>query len=176
MSRMSTSMSRMSTTGKIKIGGIMQTSRLVEIVVTCTSDYACTAAGLMKVLGGKGINVQFIVQCVDIQGNDHVAFCVSEDQLPLTRDILERMWEEAGAGEVNQRPSVAQRENVALISIFGPDFRERPGIAGTMFTALDERGIHILAISTSISTLSCVISADRLGDAATALCETFELP
>ena len=166
----------MKTSNKIKIGGIMQTRRLVEIVVTCATDHSCTAARLMKELGEKGINIQFVVQCVDIQGNDHVAFCISEDELALTREILECMQEEMGTGGVSQRPNVAQRENVALISIFGPDFRERPGIAGMMFTALDERGIHVLAISTSISTLSCVIDAGRLGDAVTAMCETFELP
>ena len=75
-----------------------------------------------------------------------------------------------GVGEV------IQRSDVALISVFGPDFRERPGIAGTMFSALGERGINILVISTSISTLSCVIDADCLEGAIEAVQETFELP
>jgi aspartokinase len=65
---------------------------------------------------------------------------------------------------------------VAVLSIFGPDFRERPGIAGTMFSALGSRDVNILAISTSISTLSCVIDADRLGEAVSAMRETFDLP
>ncbi len=63
-----------------------------------------------------------------------------------------------------------------MISIFGPDFRERPGIAGTMFSALGAREINILAISTSISTVSCVIDIDRLGDAVDAMRETFDMP
>ena len=65
---------------------------------------------------------------------------------------------------------------VAIVSIFGPDFRERPGIAGTMFHALAERGVNILAVSTSISTVSCVIESDPLESALVALRETFDLP
>ena len=71
---------------------------------------------------------------------------------------------------------VIQRPNVAIISIFGPDFRERPGIASTMFSALGAKQINILAISTSISTLSCVIDADCLDEAVVAMRETFDLP
>ena len=40
----------------------------------------------------------------------------------------------------------------------GPDFRERPGIAGMMFRSLAAKGVNILAISTSISTRSWTFS------------------
>jgi aspartate kinase len=99
-----------------------------------------------------------------------VAFCIAADQMELAQEILEELRQERSAGKIIQRP------DVALISVFGPDFRERPGIAGTMFSALCERRIDILAISTSISTLSCVIYADRLDDAIAAMHETFDLP
>jgi aspartokinase len=124
----------------------------------------------MSALGEKGINVQFIVQCIDIHDNDQVVFCISEEKLEMARDVLEDVRRAVGAEQVIQRSSVA------IISIFGPDFRERPGIAGTMFSALGERDINILAISTSISTLSCVIDADRLQDAVAAMRQTFDLP
>ena len=38
------------------------------------------------------------------------------------------------------------------------------------------KGINILVISTSISTLSCVIDADGLDEAVAAMRETFDLP
>ena len=88
----------------------------------------------------------------------------------LSADLLQEVKALVGAEQVIRRP------NVALISIFGPDFRERPGIAGTMFAALGAKGINILAISTSISTLTCVIDADHLTDAVAAMRETFDLP
>jgi aspartate kinase len=71
---------------------------------------------------------------------------------------------------------VIPHSEAAIVSIFGPDFRERPGIAGTMFEALATQGINILAISTSISTVSCVIESDSLETALNALRKTFDLP
>ena len=66
--------------------------------------------------------------------------------------------------------------DVALVSVFGPDFRERPGIAGQAFKAMASQHINILAVSTSISTISCVIQ-DSLYDAAIeGLHNVFDLP
>jgi aspartate kinase len=155
---------------KIKIGGIMQTTGLAKVGVMSIPDRPGTAGYIMASLGRKGINVQFIVQCIDIHDNDHVVFCIAQEDLEKAKDILQGVKSDLGAEQV------IQRENVAVLSIFGPDFRERPGIAGTMFSALGSRDINILAISTSISTLSCVIDADRLQEAITAMRETFDLP
>lgn len=155
---------------KIKIGGIMQTTNLAKVGVMSIPDRPGTAGQIMSVLGEEGINVQFIVQCIDILNNDHVVFCVAQEEMAQAQALLESVRRELGAEKVIVWP------NVAIISIFGPDFRERPGVAGTMFSALGKRDINILAISTSISTLSCVIDADRLSEAVTAMRETFDLP
>ena len=155
---------------KTRIGGMMHCTGLVKMGMMSIPDRPAIAGRIMEALGEESVNVQFIVQCIDIEGNDHVVFCIDQGQMKTAQDILEHLRDEIGARKVIQRP------NVALISIFGPDFRERPGIAGTMFSALGERGINILAISTSISTLSCVIDADHLDDAIVAMRETFELP
>lgn len=155
---------------KTKIGGIMQTTGLAKVGVMAISDRPGVAGRILAALGNQGINVQFIVQCIDIHDHSHVVFCISQEELDQAEEILEDVRNELGAQQVIRRP------NVGLISIFGPDFRERPGIAGLMFSALGARGINILAISTSISTLTCVIDADRLSDAVVAMRETFDLP
>ena len=155
---------------KIKIGGIMQTTGLAKVGVMSVPDRPGTAGHIMDVLGQIKVNVQFIVQCIDIHNNNHTVFCISEEDLERAQEILQDVKDELGAEQV------IERRNVAVISIFGPDFRERPGIAGTMFSALGSCGINILAISTSISTLSCVIDADRLDEATAKMRETFDLP
>ena len=155
---------------KIKIGGIMQTTGLAKVGVMAIPDRPGIAGHILAALGRKEINVQFIVKCIDIHDNDHVVFCIAQEDLDRAKDILEEVKHELGAEQV------IQRDNVAVLSIFGPDFRERPGIAGTMFSALGKHDINILAISTSISTLSCVIDADRIQEAVLAMRETFDLP
>jgi aspartate kinase len=155
---------------KIRIGGIMQTTGLAKVGIMSIPDRPGIAGMIMSALGKRSINVQFIVQCIDIQGNDQVVFCIAEEEISQIQDMLEEVRHQVGGQQVIKRP------NVAIISIFGPDFRERPGIAGAMFSALGARDINILAISTSISTLSCVIDADRLSDAVAAMRDTFDLP
>jgi aspartate kinase len=155
---------------KIKIGGVMRSTGLAKMEVKSTTNRPGIAGEIMKALGEKNINAQLIVQCIDSQGNESVIYCIAQDQVESVRDTLEGIRRETGIERIAQRP------NVAIVSVFGPDFRNRPGIAGTMFSALNKRGIDILVISTSISTLSCVIDADHLDDAVATLEEAFELP
>jgi aspartate kinase len=155
---------------KIRIGGIMQNAHLSLLNVTAVPDRPGIAAAILSSLGGRGINVQFIVQCIDQSQQDQVALCVDRDDLPVALELVNAIAPEIDAGKVVSQPEVA------IVSIFGPDFRERPGIAGTMFQSLADRGVNIMAVSTSISTVSCVINAEVLETALFALRDTFDLP
>lgn len=156
--------------GKIRIGGIIKYEHLAKIGVKSVPDRPGVAAAVLGALGEQHINVPFIVQCMDLVRKDHIIFCVDQDDLERALAAVSEAVKKVGAEAVTHTP------NVAIIAIFGPDFRVRPNIAGVFFSALAEAGINILAISTSISTLSCVIDGDRLDDAVEAVCRAFELP
>ncbi len=155
---------------KVKIGGVIRNSNLAKVGVMGIPDRPGVAGAILSALGREGINVEFIVQCIDLNNHDHVVFCIAQDDLEAALSILEEIRPQLGAKEVIHKPEVG------IVSIFGPDFRERPGIAGTMFSALASVGINILAISTSISTVSCVIDANLLSEAVRAIRETFDMP
>jgi aspartate kinase len=155
---------------KIRIGGIMQNAHLALLSVTAVPDRPGIAAAILSGLGDRKVNVQFIVQCIDQSQRDQVALCVDRDDIDTALEIVNQIAPEIEAGKVISQPEAA------IVSIFGPDFRERPGIAGAMFKALADNGINILAISTSISTVSCVIKSDDLESALNALRATFDLP
>ena len=148
----------------------MQNAHLALVNVTAVPDRPGIAAAILGELGKRGINVQFIVQCIDQNRQDQVALCVDRDDWQAAQDAVNRVAPELEAGKVISYPEVA------IVSIFGPDFRERPGIAGIMFDSLAAKGINIMAISTSISTVSCVIESDELESALNSLRETFDLP
>ncbi len=156
--------------GKIRIGGILKYEHLAKIGVMSVPDRPGVAAAVLGALGEQHINVPFIVQCIDLAQKDHIIFCVDRDDLEKALAVVDKAVQEVGAEAVIHNP------HVAVIAIFGPDFRVRPNIAGVFFSALAAAGINILAISTSISTLSCVIDEDRLNDAVAAVCGAFELP
>jgi aspartokinase len=156
--------------GKVKIGGIIQSKELVQVRVMSIPNEPGFAGKIFCALGKEGINIQFIVQTVDLQGRGNATFCIHQGDLPDTLRVLNRIQPFIGSEKV------VHHSPVGIISIFGPHFREKPSIAGTMFSALGDARINILAISTSISTLSCVIDEKLLPQAVQAISEAFEPP
>ncbi len=155
---------------KVKIGGIIQSKQLAQVGVLSTPDQPGLAGKILGALGKEGINIHFIVQSADLFGRGNIIFCISQEDLGETLGFLNQNKLSMGYEKV------VHRSPVAIVSIFGPHFREKPAIAGTMFTALGNCGINILAISTSISSLSCVIEEALLPQAVNAISEAFELP
>jgi len=155
---------------KTKIGGIIQNRNLAKIGVMSIPDRPGVAGAIFSALGARGINIPFIVHTIDINSLDNIVICVAREDLTAALEVLDTVKETVGAKEI-----VHNRE-VGIVSMFGPHFGERPGIAGVMFSALASAGINILAISTSISSTSCLIDVDDMDEAIQALEETFELP
>lgn len=133
-------------------------------------DRPGVAAEVFGALGACGVNVPFIVQSIDLHGHTNIILCVAADDLTLASQALRSRQPTLGAAAFTEDPGVA------LVSVFGPDFRERPGIAAAVFGTLAEAGINILAISTSISTVSCLLRQEYLEKALQALESAFVLP
>jgi aspartate kinase len=155
---------------KTKVGGIIKNDCLASVSVLAVKDQPGIAATVLDALGQRGINVQFVVQVIDHEMQDQMVLCVDRDDLSASLAAIETI--RPGL----QPAAVVSNPEVASVAIFGPDFRERPGIAGQMFRSLAEKGINILAISTSISTVTCVIHLARLKDALAAIRDGFDLP
>ena len=155
---------------KIKAGGIIRNEHLAKIGILSVPDRPGLASAVLRTLGEQDINVEFIVQCIDLQSHSHVVLCVASENAGAAVTALKSIQPVVGAQAIVSQPEVA------LISVFGPDFRERPAVAAGVCEALANVGINILAISTSISTVSCLIDKKRVEDAMLALREYFEFP
>jgi aspartokinase len=155
---------------KVKIGGILKSKGLASIEVIGIPDRPGVASLIFGILGRSGINVEFIVHARDQDKHSHVTFCVDRKDMFEAVSLLDQRHDEIGCTDI------LHNQDVGLISIFGPHFRERPGIAAQFFKALGSSRINILAISTSISTCSCLIDEGDMPAAVSALSQTFELP
>lgn len=155
---------------RFKIGGIIQKRDLAKIGVMSIPDRPGVAGAIFDALGDRGINCPFIVHNIDLNDLDNIVLCVTRNHLDAALEALETVKETVGAKEV-----IYDRE-VGIVSIFGPHFGERAGISGVMFSSLAKAGINILAISTSISSLSCLIDASDMDEAVQALYNAFERP
>ncbi len=148
----------------------MAASGLATVSILSLPDRPDVPGMILHAMGGRNINIEFVVHNVDIEGNGNMTFCIDQKNLEAALEVLE------GVKPLIEARGISYHPNVATVSVFGPHFRERPMISGLMFNALGTAGINVMAISTSISSCSCVIEADQMEDAIRALHETFEAP
>jgi aspartate kinase len=153
----------------IEIGGILHRTDLAEISLTSIPDRPAVAGTILKALGNRHISVRFIVQCIDAEKRAHIVLCVAQRDLESALSIVQGVHSELGGGDLTHQL------RVGMVSIFGPEFQERPGLAGVMFSALASADIDIRAISTSIATVTCLIDIDRLEEAIDALHGVFTI-
>ncbi|MCX8118620.1 MAG: hypothetical protein N3G78_11880 [Desulfobacterota bacterium] len=156
--------------GKVKVGGIMAASGLATVSILSLPDRPDVPGTILHALGNRNINIEFVVHNLDIEGNGNMTFCIDQKNLEAALAVLENVKSLIEARGISYHP------DVATISVFGPHFRERPMISGLMFNALGTAGINVMAISTSISSCSCVIEASQVEEAMRALHDTFEAP
>ena len=143
--------------------------RAVVKVMSCP-DRSDIAGLVLGALGDRNINIEFLVQSFDLDGFSNFTLCIDRKDLESAIGRLEAIKPSLEAKVISYNP------NVAVISVFGPHFRERPKISGIMFSALASVGVNSIAISTSISSVSCVVDAGDAEAAVDALNGAFEVP
>ena len=157
-------------TGKIAVGGITRKDGLVLVRVLGAPADRGLAAKTLSALGAKGINIVCVTSFAANDGLSNLCFAVGSGDLDQTLGILQDVREEI------QASAIEYRRNCSAVSIYGPQFSERPAIAATIFQATAEAGVEILLISTSFSTVSFVTAEEQVETAVQRLHESFLVP
>jgi len=155
---------------KIKIGGMIQYPELSLFRLYLASGQSYSSAALLHALGNANINVQVIIQGTGENDRDLFAFCIDHDDHDKTIQAIESLQFDHNCN------LLGIEANVASLGVYGPDFRLHAGLAGEILKTLAGAAIHILAISTSLSTFTVILPAKQLTIAVTAIEELFELP
>jgi len=155
---------------KIKVGGIMANTGLAMVSIFSIRGRPEAPSIVLHSLGDKNINIEFVVHTLDPDENGNLTFCIEQRNLDAAMELLERIK------SLMEAKAISYHSNVTVISVFGPHFREKPFISGLILSTLVISGVKILAISTSISSCSCLVPGDQTGEAMRALHETFEAP
>ena len=115
------------------------------------ADKPGVAASVFGPLAKANINVDMIVQNLSADGkHTDMTFTVGASELPKALDVLR------GAGFSDVKSSA----DVVKVSVIGVGMRSHAGVAADMFKALSEKGINILAITTSEIKISVLIHSD----------------
>ncbi|HIK20025.1 MAG TPA: aspartate kinase [Synechococcus sp. M44_DOE_062] len=152
-----------------------------KLVLVGVPDRPGIAAQLFQGIAAAGVNVDLILQSLQFtaapaggteslpQPTNDIAFTVSRSQVAEAAAVARQIGQELKCA------AVIVDEAVAKVSIAGVGMMGRPGIAAHMFQVLAEAGINLQMISMSEIRVSCVVAAERAGDAALALGESFQV-
>jgi len=134
------------------VSGIAYAKDEAKITILKVADKPGVAARVFGPLAEAGINVDMIVQNVTPDGkNTDMTFTVLAGELPRALAALETAKQDIGYFDIRSSADVAK------ISVIGIGMRSHAGVAAQMFKALAEKGINILAISTSEIKISVLI-------------------
>ena len=136
------------------VSGIAYARDEAKVTMLKLEDKPGIAARIFGPLSEASINVDMIVQNVAADGrHTDMTFTVQAAELPRVLEVLKAA--RADIGNFDLRSSA----DVAKVSVIGIGMRSHAGVAAQMFKALAEKGINILAISTSEIKISVLIDA-----------------
>ena len=140
-----------------EIAGIAADRNEGRITLTEIADAPGTVAAVMTPLAASGIAVDMIVHAATRSGQaSDLTFTVPRASLAQAQALLEERRSDLGYGELLTDDSVAK------VSIVGVGIRSNPQLAATMFETLAERGINMLAVTTSEIKVSALIAESEI--------------
>ena len=137
------------------VTGIAYDKNEARITLTGIPDRPGSVAAIFAPLASAGINVDMIVQSVARAGHrSDLTFTVPRASMPQSVEVLRQVKEAIGFDEILTDTAVVK------VSAVGVGMRSNAGIAAMMFQALADRGINILAITTSEIKVSVLIAEE----------------
>lgn len=155
---------------RVEAGGLIYKDNLAMVGIVGIPTHPGIGGHYFSMLADSGIHVELIVNLFDGEKFDHILVCVNCEDLDSTLEISRKIHEEVGS------QSVIHDRQVALVCISSLDFDESQVIAGHMFQTLGDNNINIKGISTSVSSVTCLIHADDLAKAVSVLRQAFIFP
>jgi aspartate kinase len=142
---------------------------ITKVTFVGVPDQPGMAAEIFGALGRRGVNVEMVVSTGGQDGTADISIAITRNQTHGIVEALEAIRRDVGARALHRNAEAA------LISLLGHGLQTEPGIAGRMFGALSRAGVNIEAISTSMSSVTCMIEGTRCETALAALRLEFNL-
>lgn len=159
-------------TGHVKAVTTIRNVAVVMLEGTGFIGVPGISARALTALAARGINVPMLSQASSEQS---LCTIVNERDADAAVKAISQAFEwELSRGDVTR---IYARSGCAVVSVVGDHMRERPGLAGQMFSTLGRNGVNVLAIAQGASetNISAVVRDRDVRQAVRALHETFAL-
>ena len=154
---------------KVAVSGVAYNKNEARITIRKVPDQPGVASRIFDPIYRAGIIVDMIVQNTSQDGFTDLTFTVPKGDFYKTMKLVSDVGKSVGA------ETVMGDEDIAKVSIIGVGMRVHAGIAKKMFSALAEKNINIMMISTSEIKISCVIEEEYTELAVRVLHDAFGL-
>jgi len=136
------------------IAGIIENVKLSPNVtlVTIYNTDASNREKILSKLAQNGINIDMISQSPCFGGDITLSFSLPDESLSKTLEVVAVF-----KGE-NEKTEVSICTNNLTMAFFGAEIINTPGVAAAIFGEFLKWGINIVLITTSDSSVSCLIS------------------
>jgi aspartokinase len=149
----------------IRIYDIVQQSDLdLWSLTVAQADLGDLGAALIT-LGQSEMRMVFLIALSSPDNRLSFSFCLPEGEEPQIREVFS-----SHLGNIALRC----HPQVAALYIHGPHFGDRYGIAHALAKALESKGISLLALGCTVSSLSVIVGEQNLDPAVQALEESFQ--
>ena len=151
------------------IRGVAHDEKVAKVAVLGVPNNPGVAHSIFSSLADENIDVDMIVQSIrNTESNiTDMVFTIAIDDVPQAKKILDVV-----AKKINALDVIID-EDAAKLSIVGASMLGNPGIAARMFGALSKANVNIDITSTSEISISCLIKASKLKEAANAVHDEF---
>lgn len=137
------------------VSGIAYSKDEAKVTLVKVEDKPGVAARVFGPLADASINVDMIIQNLSDDGKStDITFTVPQAELARAEDVVRKAQSDLVFKEIKTDT------NVIKISVIGIGMRSHSGVAKTMFQTLAEKGINILAITTSEIKVSVLIASE----------------
>lgn len=152
------------------VTGVTADCKQAKLALKDVPDRPGIAAKVFGALARANVSVDMIIQSVQEDLTNDIAFTVHEEDLDIATEIIQRIAVELNAGEV------LHDSDIAKVSIVGVGMIGAPGVAAAMFEALAEANVNIQMISTSEIKVSCVVARSDAERAVSVIHQKFIIP
>ncbi|MBU2500982.1 MAG: hypothetical protein ABIK96_16610 [bacterium] len=136
---------------KIPCGGLIERNDLCLVEVLGYDWKPGQACGVLDKFGQAGITLSYLSIGNGPHGDKNMSFCVLTGDLAGNRHILEEIRAEFAPDKLEVRAPVA------ILTLYGPHFLDRPALASQVFCALGLEGIEAQTVCSSINSISVVV-------------------
>lgn len=155
---------------RIECGGLTRRSDLCLIELRGFPQLAGHRTHVLEQFGMFRIPICYLVVSWDADDSENLSICLSLADLARAEPLLA-----AASTQLNPR-RVVTTQPVSILTVYGPHFMERTGLANEFIAALADNRLDVLSICSSISSVSFVVRGEQEHDVVRALSQRFEWP